>query len=122
MTTRLQQLDLEIAESKARLAEIQSRITKQPEPQPEIQKQPKTARKPRVKIAKSDKKLKKDILEYMSFSFVRGISWWIETDGQIHSFYEKFNDCEVSEKLAILEVAFPDNPELIQEYLDYVPE
>jgi hypothetical protein len=122
MTTRLQQLDLEIAESKARLAEIQSRITKQPEPQPKTPKQPKTARKPRVKIAKSDKKLKKDILEYMSFSFVRGISWWIETDGQIHSFYEKFNDCEVSEKLAILEVAFPDNPELIQEYLDYVPE
>jgi hypothetical protein len=111
--TKLQRIESELAEIKARIA---SRNV------PVAIAKPKSARKPRVKIAKSDQKFKNRIIAYMKDSSERLASYWIEGDQSRDGFYEYFRNDHISEKLAILEIAFPDNPEKIQEYLDYVPE
>jgi len=125
--TKLQQIELEIAEVKARIAKNDAIAKAELDamrsaiPDAIAIAKPKIARKPRVKPAKADQKFKNRIIAYQKWSSEREASWWIETDRGIHSFYEKFNNWDISEKLAILELAFTRNPEMIQEYLDYVP-
>jgi len=106
--TKLQQIEAELAETRAKIAKLE--------------KAQKLAKKP-PKPAKTDQKLKKAIHDYINSNKLRRIVDWIECDGSIDGFYDNFGGWTISERMAILENSQVSlTPGKMEKYLNYKPE
>ena len=103
--TKLQQIEAELAETRAKLAKLE--------------KAKKNAKTP----PKTDQKLKKAIQDYINSHKLRRIVDWIECDASIDGFYDNFGGWPISERMAILESSQVSlTPGKMERYLNYVPE
>jgi NADH dehydrogenase/NADH:ubiquinone oxidoreductase subunit G len=127
--TKLQQIEAELAEIRKNIARLENakpeNIAKTAIVETKNIAKPEKKAKPKknAKVTqKADQKFKNAINQYRENYELRLTSHWIEEDGSINKFYEYFHDYSISKKLAILELRYPNKPELIDKYLNYNPE